>query len=217
MLAVWPEAMQDKAAGTPASRVTTVHCDRFGSATAPRLLILLHGVSGPGQFDADQEEFFAHHGFRVLLPHYLEAGHGRLATDENYAAWVEAVRGAIENAGDAKNTVIVGYSLGASVALALGSLGQGPDAIAELAGSLPDRYLRDLKGMPPLLILHGGRDTSVPADNALQLSRLCAEADLLCEQHIYPEQGHVLSPESLRDADRRILEFFSKIAAAGPG
>ena len=94
------------------------------------------------------------------------------------------------------------------MALALGSAGQGPDAIAELAGSLPDRYLRDLQGMPPLLILHGGRDTEVPVNNALQLSRLCMEAELRCEEHIYPEQGHLLTPEALRDADERVLRFF---------
>ena len=51
--------------------------------------------------------------------------------------------------------------------------------------------------------------------NALQLSRLCSEADLRCELHLYPTEGHVLTPGSLEDADQRILRFFLGIVGDG--
>jgi carboxymethylenebutenolidase len=179
-------------------------------------MILLHGVNGPSPFYREQAAFFAAHGYRVVLPHYMDAGHGQSATDENYAAWVAAVRKTMDDSRGVppSQTVVVGYSLGASVALALGSEGRGPEAIAEFYGSLPDRYFRELKGMPPLLILHGDQDRNIPVYNALQLSRLCSQAGFKCDMHIYPKEGHGFSPEAVRDADERTLRFFSQIAGS---
>lgn len=192
-----------------------VHCEQFGGTTNLPILILLHGVSGPTDFYRSQARFFAKNGFRVLLPHYLEAGHGTAATDDNYDAWVRAVRAVLTEVdrpreGRPLATFIVGYSLGASVALALGSQTPKLDAIAEFYGSLPDKYFRDLRGMPPLLILHGELDKEIPVSNARQLSQLCADAALKCDIHIYPMDGHGFSPESMKDADQRILLFFSQ-------
>jgi dipeptidyl aminopeptidase/acylaminoacyl peptidase len=97
--------------------------------------------------------------------------------------------------------------------LAFGSEGNGPDGIAEFYGSLPDKYFRDLKGMPPLLILHGGQDQNIPVYNALQLSRLCVQAGFDCDMHIYSTEGHGFTPEALKDADQRVLQFFETRSA----
>jgi carboxymethylenebutenolidase len=179
-------------------------------------MILLHGVNGPTAFYREQAEFFAAHGYRVVLPHYMEAGHGQTASDDNYAAWVAAVRKTMDDSRSVSPspTVVVGYSLGASVALALGSEGRGPGAIAEFYGSLPDKYFLALKGMPPLLILHGDQDRNIPVYNALQLSRLCSQAGFKCDMHIYPKEGHGFTPEALRDADERTLRFFSQVVGS---
>ena len=195
----------------PGPKTKAVAVEQFGTKAALPLMILLHGVSGPSAFYREQASFFASHGYHVVLPHYLEAGRGQAATDGNYEAWTAAVRNTIDNFQDGHRspTVIVGFSLGASVALALGSEGDGPDGIAEFYGSLPDRYFRELKGMPPLLILHGGQDTNIPVYNALQLSQLCSQAEFKCDMHIYPNEGHGFAPEALRDADQRVLQFFA--------
>jgi dienelactone hydrolase len=216
VLMLFFRAMEAQGVIPAAGNVRTVKYETFGSESNRQVLILLHGVSGPSLFYTQQAEFFADHGFRVLLPHYLDATHDSSPTDEHYEAWVSAVRKIVDDSNtDAKgrwvSTVIVGYSLGASVALALGSQGQGPDAIAEMYGSLPDLFFRDLRGMPPLLILHGGRDTNIPVSNAIQLGKLCSVANLTCDTHIYPGEGHGFSPEALRDADQRILQFFAKV------
>jgi len=193
------------------AKTKAVAVEQFGTNATLPLMILLHGVSGPSAFYREQASFFAGHGYRVVLPHYLEAGKGQAATDGNYQAWTAAVRNTIDNFQDGHRspTVIVGFSLGASVALALGSEGNGPDGIAEFYGSLPDKYFRDLKGMPPLLILHGGQDNNIPVYNALQLSQLCEQAGFHCDMHIYPTEGHGFTPEDLKDADQRVLQFFA--------
>jgi dienelactone hydrolase len=218
--ALFLRASDAQVASGVTGNVHTVRCQRFGRETNAPLLILLHGVSGPSPFYTQQAEFFADHGFRVVLPHYLEASHGSASTDEHYENWVAAVRNVMSESnaqieGRPVHTVIVGYSLGASIALALGSQGEGPDAIAELYGSLPDKYFRDLRGMPPLLILHGERDTNIPVNNAIQLAKLCAAAHFTCETHIYPGEGHGFTSQSLRDADQRILQFFAKVVSVG--
>jgi pimeloyl-ACP methyl ester carboxylesterase len=142
--ALFLRASDAQVASGVSGNVPTVRYEKFGRETNSHLLILLHGISGPSLFYRQQAEFFAAHGFRVVLPHYSEASHGSAVTDEHYEAWVAAVRNVMSESnarteGRPVHTVIVGYSLGASIALALGSQGEGPDAIAELYGSLPDR------------------------------------------------------------------------------
>ena len=97
----------------------------------------------------------------------------------------------------------MGFSLGASVALAAGSQRVPVDAIADWYGSLPDSFFEQRKGMPPLLILHGQQDSTIPIVNAQQLARLC-------EMEHYGGEGHGFSDASLKDADQRTLEFLAR-------
>lgn len=199
-----------------------VPCETFGVRTGARWMILLHGASGPSDFYREQARFFAEHGFQVALPHYLKATRNSEGTDENYAAWVAVVRNLMNKLSADRNdgVVLVGFSLGASIALAVGSQGHGPNAIAEWYGSLPDKFFRKLKGMPPLLILHGERDMNIPVINATQLSKLCTLVKLTCETHIYPDQEHGFDAATVRDADRRTLDFLSRFSdreTAKPG
>jgi carboxymethylenebutenolidase len=104
----------------------------------------------------------------------------------------------------------MGLSLGASVALAAGSQNARVSAIADWYGSLPDDFLPKLKGMPPLLILHGNRDDVIPIINAQQLVRLCGMEHFACESHFYQDQGHGFMKGALEDADARTLDFFAR-------
>jgi len=97
--------------------------------------------------------------------------------------------------------------LGASIALAAGSQGLPVSAIAEWYGSLPDSFFNRFDGMPPLLILHGALDSNIPVVNGKQMIRLCEMKELICANHIYPDQGHGFEGVALRDAEERTLFF----------
>jgi dienelactone hydrolase len=187
--------------------------------TGHPLLILLHGVGGSGgPFYRAQAELFASKGYTVLMPHYFDATQSTSdPTNANYQAWVNVVQTLVtEYAATHRNVMLLGYSMGASVALAAGSQGVPVNAGAEWYGSLPDEFFHQMKGMPPLLILHGENDTNIPVVNAEQLIKLCDLKQLTCESHIYPDQGHGFAGNDLKDADERTLAFFSHFLALPP-
>ena len=194
-----------------------VHYEVFPSdrAEAP-VLILLPGTSGPeAPFYRSQAAFFAGQGYTTLLLHYFDAAGSRTPSDETYRAWSKALEDLVQVAGSSpqfkgRPVFVVGYSLGASVALAAGSENLPVGAIAEWYGSLPDSFFQKLGGgMPPLLILHGARDENIPVINAQQLVRLCGMKHFDCADHIYPDEAHGFSDKALADAERRTLQFFA--------
>jgi dienelactone hydrolase len=207
---------------TPRESVATSRDGKFqyeifgGDDPGRPLLILLHGASGPSMgLYREQAEYFASNGYTVFLPHYFDATKSSNPTTDNYRAWVNVVKmllseQSVTPASAHRKSVLVGYSLGASIALAAGSQGVPVDAIAEWYGSLPDDFFNDLQGMPPLLILHGERDSNIPIMNARQLIKLCEIKQFKCENHIYPDQSHGFSGVALKDADARTLSFFSR-------
>ncbi len=188
--------------------------EEFGDAASPDCLVLLHGASGPAVLTyRDQARFFASHGYRVLMPHYFDATHSTAPKPQNYAAWAALVTdfaAECRREPATRKVFVIGYSLGASVALAAGSQLPPVDAIAEWYGSLPDDFFYRFKGMPPLLILHGEQDTNIPLGNAEQLIKLCGLQHLRCEHHVYPGQGHGFTGEALGDAEERTLAFLAR-------
>jgi dienelactone hydrolase len=180
------------------------------------LLVFLHGSSGPdSEFYRAQAQFFAGNGYEVLLLHYFDASPSRQPTDQNYHVWAQALEDLVRACGISPSFIgrpifVVGDSLGASVALAAGSQGLPVRAIAEWYGSLPDKFFYNFKTMPPLLILHGALDDNIPVSSAQQLVQLCAMKQLICADHIYPDQQHGFSGNALGDAEQRTLRFFKE-------
>ena len=194
----------------------TMHYEEYGEPAAPATIILLHGASGPAVPPYRSEaEFFAAHGYYVLLPHFFDVTSSQTPSDANYLAWVNAVADLIAAQrslpGNGPRKIgLVGLSLGSSVALAAGSQNLPIEAIADWYGSLPDSFFYKFKAMPPLLILHGELDRNIPVSSAQQLQKLCELKQLTCESHLYSDQGHGFSGAALADARQRTLAFFAK-------
>lgn len=212
LLAAPPRIASISSSGQP------VHYEIYDTANAlSPLLVLLPGTSGPeAPLYQSQAQFFAGHAYTVLVLHYFDANSSRKPSPENYRRWVTAVQDLVRSfAGNPhlahREVVLVGYSLGASIALAAGSEGLPVKAIAEWYGSLPDEFFYNFKTMPPLLILHGARDSNIPILNAQQLIQLCSLKHLTCASHIYPDQGHGFTGPALNDADQRTLDLFAQV------
>ncbi len=177
-------------------------------------LILLHGASGPGmELYQQQARYFADHGFYVVVPHYFDATSTPMPSDQNYILWQQSIESLIAKLSQSESTgkiFLVGYSLGASVALSVASQDQSIAAVSEWYGSLPDTFSYRLRGMAPLLILHGERDTNIPVANARQLMRLCELQHFRCDSHLYSDQHHGFDTITVRDADERTTAFFDK-------
>jgi carboxymethylenebutenolidase len=188
----------------------------FKEASDGPVLIMLHGASGPEiPLYRQQADFFASKGYTVLLLHYFDATGSSAPSDKNYALWARAVSDLVRECRSnsqwsGRKIALLGFSLGASVALAAGSQRVPVNAIADWYGSLPDAFFEQRKGMPPLLILHGNQDQIIPMINAQQLIRLCEMEHHACESHFYADQGHGFTDTALKDADNRTLDFFSR-------
>ena len=110
------------------------------------LLILLHGVSGPKvAFYREQAKFFADHGYTVFYLHYFDATKSNDPSDKNYQLWESALHNLMDEmqknpAWSGRKRALLGFSLGASIALAAGSQNEPVAAIAEWYGSLPTNF-----------------------------------------------------------------------------
>ncbi len=193
-----------------------VSYETFGAESTGPLIIMLHGVGGPDvPLYRGLAQYFATKNYTVLFLHYFDAADTFRASDQNYLAWEKAVSDLVDQCRKnpklaARKIALLGFSLGASVALSVGSQDVPVDAVAEWYGSLPDEFFFKLKGMPPLLILHGQHDDNIPVANAQQILQLCSMKSLSCESHIYLDQGHGFQPPAYDDAVKRTLDFFSK-------
>ena len=105
---------------------------------------------------------------------------------------------------------LFGISLGASVALALGTQAAQVTSVVEWSGSLPDYYFEHLRRFPPLLILHGDKDTNVPVMNAQQLLTLCQRLAAKCESRIFTDQQHVFDSSTQAEAERLTEAFLRR-------
>lgn len=191
--------------------------DIYGAESSGPLIIMLHGVGGPDAplYRHLADDLAAKNNYTVLFLHYFDATDTYRGSPENYMAWEKTVADLVEEcrrnpqwAG--RKIGILGFSLGASVALAAGSQMLPVSAVAEWYGSLPDEFFYRLKGMPPLLILHGQHDDNIPVSNAQQMMQLCRMKNFTCESHIYPNQGHGFLPPDFDDAVKRTVEFFAR-------
>jgi carboxymethylenebutenolidase len=205
-----------------------MHGDLFvpdGAAKHPAV-VLLYGGAGLTRRGSDFRAYgedLARRGFVVLLPHYFDAT-GSLTmgplTSDRFALWQRAVRDSIawlRRRPGTSSVSLIGFSLGAFLAI---SLGADSDAIVDYYGGISDLVPLPTK-LPPVLILHGDADFTVPVREARRLAALLEERRVPHEMHLYPGEDHVFdarrSPGSAgQDAWTRTVRFLEAHAARPP-
>ena len=107
-------------------------------------------------------------------------------------------------------SVLIGYSLGGSVALSVAAREPELAGVVVWNGSMPDAY-HDVEVLPPLLILHGAHDSIIPSDDARQLAALCAMHGIPYELTLYPNQGHVFDADAITRVNQQIEAFLRRV------
>lgn len=175
-------------------------------------LILLPGGSGPDSTYPGQVKYFRQHGYCVYVIHYLDATGGPLKpSDSAYRTWAQVICDFLSLkrlSVPGSQVGLLGYSLGASVALVAATQGAAIRAVADWSGSLPDAFVESARAFPPLLIVHGTEDRVIPERDAEQVRTLWLLHGGFCDLRIYAHQGHRLSPSASGDADEESLHFF---------
>ncbi len=164
-------------------------------------VLLLTGSSGWKPTYAELASVLAGAGFAALAVDYL-AETGRDPSDENsrenWPVWQAIVRNAVAylraSPPVAERSVgLVGYSLGAHLAVSVAGTLPGVGAVVDFFGGGsrdPAKFEAEVRHLPPLLILHGEADSAVPVSAAYRLRDAALAQGGSVEMHIYPGAGH---------------------------
>jgi carboxymethylenebutenolidase len=194
------------------------HYSPNGPCPAPAVL-LLHGSGGPlrglDPFARQASSF----GVHVFALHYFQrTGHTWVypsQIEEDFLSWLGAIEDAVtfisgQPGVDPQKIGVLGFSLGGYLAVSLATRDRRIAAVAELFGGLPAHFVKDVAQLPPVLILHGGSDTTVPVTEAYHLEQALKSNKIPYEIKIYPDQGHHFNGLVQLDAVRRVAGFFRK-------
>lgn len=198
-----------------------------GSGRYP-IVCALHGSGGSDKTDArGVGELLAQEGFCVMLPRYFAATGTRWADAptiwREFPTWMRAVSRCLDFGAELPNADcgrigLVGFSLGAYLALAIGSRQPRVKAIVDFFGGLTEYFVRGLTHLSPVLILHGEADTVVPVSEAHKLAHALQERGFFYEIKIYPQAGHDFHGFDMIDASQRATSFLKKhLDNGGPG
>jgi dienelactone hydrolase len=208
-----------------------VGVESFAPVPAPSalpLLALLHGRDGPDGVAGDRgysdlARAVAEGGFRVLLPRYFDRTRdcepddegdalGRIGREvEQYGLWLEAIGAVLREGRVAGQSVgLLGYSLGGYLALTAAMAWREVAAVAVCYAGFPTTFTALAGGLPPTLVLHGGKDRVVPREEVAVLAGLLRTHRVAHEVHLYPDAGHGFCGADAEDAVSRVVEFFRR-------
>jgi dienelactone hydrolase len=172
-------------------------------------LLLVHGSGGAVPWWLDRfAPALTRFGVALCAPHYFDKTGTVRATAEtildgrHFPAWMEALRDAIvwmrsRPSVDAQRIGILGISLGGYLAVALGLSDPSLRLVMELSGGIPPGWEdRVTSAAPPMLILHGARDSMVPVSEAQKLEALLRERGVRYQVEIFPDENHWFSAAS---------------------
>src|SRR5580692_10773041 len=188
-------------------------------------VIGLHGSGGGYASMGDPASLLAEQGFAVYVLHYFD----RTGTAEidglqtifrHFPVWMKTLWDAVSFVAsqpqvDPERIGLLGFSLGAYLALSASAIDSRIQAVVEFFGGMPKEMRFFTRRLCPVLILHGELDKIVPVEEAYQLQQTLEKKQIPYEMQIYPGAGHGFSGETWRDASLRTLAFLEKHLASG--
>ena len=191
-------------------------------------VILLPGSSGWHDGYPELVRSFAAAGFVALAVDYLaETGPEPTAEERerHWPLWQAIVGNAItflQGSGPTTSTRsgigLVGYSLGAFLAVSVASALPGVGAVVDFFGGGGESLRDGGRGFPPLLILHGDADHIVPVSCAHELREAVLARCGEVEMHLYPAADHAFnapwtpwySEPDAADSWTRTIDFLAR-------
>jgi carboxymethylenebutenolidase len=183
-------------------------------------VLALYGSGGGVEGMSDPAIMLAEQGFAVFVLHYFDRTGTTQATDKqtifrNFPVWGKTVWDAVSHIEkhpqvDATNVGLLGFSLGAYLALSVASVDPRVKAVVEFFGGFPKEMKFFMRRLCPTLILHGEADATVPVQEAYDLQALLEKKGIPYEIKIYPGVGHGFEKDTWRDAGLRSLQFLRK-------
>jgi len=164
----------------------------------------------------------AEQGFAVYVLHYFDRTDTQFADKptvlRNFPIWMKTLWDAVsfvekQSVVDRERIALLGFSLGAYLALANASIDGRVRAVVEFFGGLPREMKLFMRRLCPVLNLHGEADPIIPVSEAYNLQRLLEQKGIPYEIKIYPGAGHGFENEVWRDAGVRALKFLQKYLA----
>ncbi len=205
-----------------------IRLDAYLPDSAEKLptVLALYGSGGGAAGMGEPATMLASQGFAVVVLHYFDrTGTTQIADKKaifrNFPAWGKTVWDAVSHIEqhprvDAKQIGLLGFSLGAYLALSVASVDPRVKAVVEFFGGLPREMRFFMRRLCPVLILHGEVDPTVPVQEAYDLQNLLEKKGIPYEMKIYPGAGHGFRNEDWRDAGMRTLQFLRKYLAESP-
>lgn len=183
-------------------------------------VLALYGSGGGVEGMDKPASMLASQGFAVFVLHYFDRTDTMQATDKqtifrHFPAWGKTVWDGIghisqQSQVDPDRIGLLGFSLGAYLALSVASVDARVRVVVEFFGGLPKEMRLFMRRLCPTLILHGEADAIIPVAEAYELQELLRKKNVAYEMKIYPGVGHGFDDETWRDAGLRSLQFLQK-------
>jgi dienelactone hydrolase len=183
-------------------------------------VIGLHGSAGGHATMSDPAAMLAGQGFAVYVLHYFDRTGTTGVADKqtairHFPLWGKTVWDAITHIEhrpevDPQSIGLLGFSLGAYLALSVAAVDTRVRAVVEFFGGFPKEMRFFMRRLCPTLILHGEADPTVPVEEAYHLQQILEKKNIPYELQIYPNAGHGFTGEIWQDARRRTLAFLQK-------
>jgi carboxymethylenebutenolidase len=183
-------------------------------------VIGLHGSGGGHATMAEPAALLAEQGFAVYVLHYFDRTGSSGVVDKaaifrHFPLWMKTLWDGISFVArqpqvDPERIGLLGFSLGAYLALSDAAIDPRIQAVVEFFGGLPKEVKFFMRRFCPVLILHGDADQTVPVEEAYHLQQVLEGKGIPYELQIYPGVGHAFKDEIWRDAGLRTLAFLRK-------